>query len=163
MLNKPIIFYDIEITFWWFYDTNMFIRCIISLQKIGRSLTEVNCVQISSFREKNQFWLDNFFAHWIPFLTICTSLKWNGGPGCITNIFNVHWGILGAIVSLKFIPSLIFKSIFVLKSWLSCFRGTATYVTLDFVKKKKKIKEIYNGKHSNVTFGIIIICLTNAI
>ena len=74
LLNKPIIFYDIEITFWWFYDTNMFIRCIISLQKIGRSLTEVNCVKIRSFREnfnhdrttflliESHFW--QFLPHW---------------------------------------------------------------------------------------------------
>ena len=67
-------FYDIKITSGWFYYTDMFIRCIISPKKIGRSLTEVNCVKISSFREKinydrttfllaeSHFW--QFVPHW---------------------------------------------------------------------------------------------------
>ena len=77
---------------------------------------------------KHQSWPDNFFPRWVPFFTISTPLKWNGGPGWITIIFNVHWGILGAIVSISPIARLVFKSLFVLKSWLSCFRGTATYL-----------------------------------
>ena len=102
-LNESIIFYDIKITSGWFYYTDMFIRCIISPKKIGRSLTEVNCVKIRSFRENFNHDRTTFLLAQSLFLTISTSLKWNGGPGWITNIFNVHWGILGAIVSIRII------------------------------------------------------------
>ena len=102
-LNKSIIFYDIKITSGWFYYTDMFIRCIISPKKIGRSLTEVNCVKIRSFRENFNHDRTTFLLAQSLFLTISTSLKWNGGPVWITNIFNVHWGILGAIVSIRII------------------------------------------------------------
>ena len=102
-LNKSIIFYDIKITSGWFYYTDMFFRCIISPKEIGRSLTEVNCVKIRSFRENFNHDRTTFLLAQSLFLTISTSLKWNGGPGWITNIFNVHWGILGAIVSIRII------------------------------------------------------------
>ena len=54
---------------------------------------------------KHQSWPDNFFPRWVPFFTIFTPLKWNGGLAWFTIIFNVHWGILGAIVSIILIPS----------------------------------------------------------
>ena len=127
-LNKLIIFYDITPTFGWFEDTDMFIRCIISLTNIRSLLTEVNCVKISMFSENINHDRTTFFPAESLFFTIFTLLKWNGGPGWITIIFNVHWGILGAIVSISPIARLVFKSLFVLKSWLSCFRGTATYL-----------------------------------
>ena len=100
---QSIIFYDIKITSGWFYYTDMFIRCIISPKKIGRSLTKLICVKIRSFRENFNHDQTTFLLAQSLFLTISTSLKWNGGPGWITNIFNVHWGILGAIVSIRII------------------------------------------------------------
>ena len=83
--------------------------------------------QIKHVFRKHQSWPDNFFPRWVPYFTIFTPLKWNGGPGWVTIIFNMHWGILGAILSISPKARLVFRSLFVLKSWLSCFRGTATY------------------------------------
>ena len=84
------------------------------------------CQNKHSFR-KHQSWPDNFFPCWVTYFSIFTPLKWNGGPGWVAIIFNMHWGILGAILSLSPKARLVFRSLFVLKSWLSCFRGTATY------------------------------------
>ena len=105
----------------------MFIRCIISPKKIGMCLTEVKFVKISSFSENINHDRTTFSLADSPFSPFLPPLKWNGGPSWIDITFNVHWGILGAILSTSLIPTLIFNSIFVLKSWLSCFRGTATY------------------------------------
>ena len=108
----------------------MFIRCIISPKKIGMCLTEVKFVKISSFSENINHDRTTFSLADSPFSPFLPPLKWNGGPSWIDITFNVHWGILGAILSTSLIPTLIFNSIFVLKSWLSCFRGTATYKEL---------------------------------
>ena len=109
----------------------MFIRCIISPKKIGMCLTEVKFVKISSFSENINHDRTTFSLADSPFSPFLPPLKWNGGPSWIDITFNVHWGILGAILSTSLIPTLIFNSIFVLKSWLSCFRGTATYTKID--------------------------------
>ena len=79
---------------------------------------------------KHPSWPDNFFPRWVPYFTIFSPLKWNGGPGWVTIIFNMHWGILGAILSISPKAILVFRTLFVLKSWLSCFCGTATYTSL---------------------------------
>ena len=54
LLNKQSNFYDFKTTFGWFKGIDMFIRYIISPPKIVGLSQKVNCVKISSFREKNQ-------------------------------------------------------------------------------------------------------------
>ena len=85
--------------------------------------------------EKTLILTGQLFSSLSPrFFYYLTLLRKNRRPVLIDIIFNVHWGILGAIVSLKLIPSFGFKSIFVPKSWLSCFGGTATYEKKNYEK-----------------------------
>ena len=67
--------------------------------------------------EKTLILTGQLFSSLSPrFFYYLTLLRKNRRPVLIDIIFNVHWGILGAIVSLKLIPSFGFKSIFVPKS-----------------------------------------------
>ena len=78
MLSKIIVFYGNKITFGGSWDTHMFIICIISPTTIDKSVTEKNYAKKSSFTENI---IDDFFPGLVPFFTVFTPLKQNGGPG----------------------------------------------------------------------------------
>ena len=124
-MNKQIDFYDLKITFGGFKNTDMFTRCTISPPKTDRSIREVNCVKISSLREDiNHDQTTFFLTESRLYHFYLTKVKW--GLNIYRYDFFVHWQYISSHWKHKTDKKLDFQSILVLKSLLSCFRGTST-------------------------------------